>query len=253
MLQTRERGPLRRVNFELGVNKFSEIDKLPETITTPEGVIWTDLPYFVSDMAAIWVNQYATIGPDRINFSRFLARLATVGMEAICGIALILFRDTFETPRPLTHSTTDAGKASPKSTAELTIADLLDSVMGWLSEAGDKIRGLSNARWQDYPKDTGLGSSHSLYQDEPTILSVYPPEHKKWRFWTRRAREIFYQAEATGDEKLTELAERIYLRMSGEEGPTSELTKALEAHQARAYNAVIRLRVGSDSTVKEDH
>lgn len=101
------------------------------------------------------MNDFAAMdAAQRLNFSYFLAKCASTGLDhdRLFQIALLVFRDTFETVRPL-------GSLNDTDTAyeNLSIAALLPSACAWLREAGRKIIILSDVCWNDCPADIGRG------------------------------------------------------------------------------------------------
>lgn len=101
------------------------------------------------------MNDFAAMdAAQRLNFSYFLAKCASTGLDhdRLFQIALLVSRDTFETVRPL-GSLNDADTAYEN----LSIATLLPSACAWLREAGRKIIILSDVCWNDCPADIGRG------------------------------------------------------------------------------------------------
>lgn len=182
-----------------------------ETATTSDGVIWTDLPFFVSDMMSFWTKDCAGMSAvQRINFCSFLARLASVGLakEKLCSIMLILFRDALETPRSLGDLNANGNEDTTRSLIDLTIGDLLPAVGIWFSTAGTRIISLSNKSWHDCLDDSkAIGS---LYRDDvSTNLKSSGFSVERWIYWFRRLEEIAKEADKAGKTKLAELTNEI--------------------------------------------
>lgn len=113
-------------------------------------------------MTDFWVNDCAAMGAtQRLNFSYFLAKCASTGLDhdRLFQITLLVFRDTFETARPL-------GSINDTDTENFSMAALLTSACAWLREAGRKIILFSDISWHDCPDDIGRevlrSSSRSL-------------------------------------------------------------------------------------------
>ncbi|KAH7018940.1 hypothetical protein EDB80DRAFT_869615 [Ilyonectria destructans] len=182
-----------------------------ETETTSDGVIWTDLPFFVSDIMSFWTEDCAGMSAvQRINFYSFLARLASVGLakEKLCSIMLILFRDTLETPRSLGDLDANGNEDTTRSLMDLTIGDLLPAVGIWFSTAGTRIISLSNQSWHDCLDDSkAIGS---LYRDDvSTNLKSSGFSVERWIDWFRRLEEIAKEANKAGKTTLSELTNEI--------------------------------------------
>jgi hypothetical protein len=180
-----------------------------EIAQTPDGVLWETLPCFVADMTMYWVNDCATMeAGHRLNFAYFLARLATTGLDSdrLFQIALLLFRDTFETARPL-GSLNDAEDANTNGKlADLTIAALLPAACAWICEAGSRIVGLSDASWNDCSGEIGHGGATYLNSDlgQRSPSAGFSPG--RWLYWMKRLDEIVQEATKAGETALAEQA-----------------------------------------------
>lgn len=149
----------------------------------------------------------------RINVSRFLAKLASVGIEKLCSIASMLFRHTFETPRHLIAQPPTSGYYTIPTIADLSVAELLPSVLSWLQESQGRAGGFDVARLND---DAADNETNTPDGDEDSSLIMHPPRHTKWGLWARKARAISREAEAAGHTELADLAQRVYRMMIGE-------------------------------------
>ncbi|KAL6411750.1 hypothetical protein AUP68_04124 [Ilyonectria robusta] len=177
-----------------------------EMAVTSDGTIWTDLPFFASDMTDIWIKECAGMSAThRTNFSCFLSKLASVGLakEKLCGVALVVFRDALETPRPLDNLNSNCDENPDKVTADLSIADFLPAVGHWLGQAGTKMIELSEVSWQDCTEEAmAIGI---LYRDDAsTTVKSAGFSSERWIYWLRRLEEITEEANKIGNEKLAE-------------------------------------------------
>lgn len=177
-------------------------DNTLEIAKTSAGIIWEDLPFFTENMTDFWVNDCATMSPDqRVNFSCFLAKLASTGVDDnICGIALLVFKETFETPRLLGSIDDQSNEDTRWVLHDLTIAALLPAAQTWLVVAHNKIIQLSDKLWN---------SLATVRQDETTFTksdlgrrssAAFSPW--RWMYWLKRLEEIKEEAERAGEETL---------------------------------------------------
>lgn len=96
VLQTQARGVLARrpAASSAGDEATATTEREPAVLLTDVGSrrIWSDLPLFVPDMTAFWVQDGAHMSTvQRANFSHFLALLASTGaaQDGLGGLALI--------------------------------------------------------------------------------------------------------------------------------------------------------------------
>lgn len=188
ILQAREQGALTRQNPDHSTT---------DSASTSDGVIWIDLPYLVSDMTEFWAANYATMsGSQRLNISAFLARLASVGVagDRLCGIALMVLRETLETTRPIGEFQENENEDPSGTSDGLNIAALLPSVNVWLFHAGIKIVDLAESSWNDCPAHlSALGEL--LRQSSSEEFTKVGFSTQRWLYWLKRLQEI---AETTG-------------------------------------------------------
>jgi hypothetical protein len=78
ILHTREMGILSR---KIGPSKEGMEDQEMEIATTPDGNIWSDLPFLVDEVQAAWKMSTNFPSVERHNLSAFVARLASVGVR----------------------------------------------------------------------------------------------------------------------------------------------------------------------------
>ncbi|WEW55582.1 hypothetical protein PRK78_001013 [Emydomyces testavorans] len=219
ILRTRGLGPLTRpVHGSHGV----------EIARTPAGVLWEDLPFFVTDMTDFWINDCATMeASQRLNFAYFLARLASTGLDndRLCQIALLVFRDTFETVRPIGS----LEKSGDGTMHDLSIAALLPAACAWIREAGRKIIQLSDMSWNDCAGTIGQGGA-TFTQSELGQRSSAGFSPWRWMYWLKRLDEIMQEATQAGEKNLAEYAsEAIEFMLSHVEERKSRVLREFEA------------------------
>lgn len=158
----------------------------------------SDLPFFAHYMTRFLVDSYGSMTlSQRLGSASFLARLAGLGVanDHLCCIALVLFRETLETPRPFGTLKEDDKNGAPgvrKAMSELTIAELIVGLNAFAFGAGRKIIDLC------HQADTKC----SIKKDsELRNFGV-----KRWIGWVQRLRQISRQAK---DKELSLFAVRI--------------------------------------------
>ncbi|KAJ5245769.1 hypothetical protein N7489_005865 [Penicillium chrysogenum] len=194
ILRTRGRGPLTRPAPGGGI----------DIARTPDGTVWNDLPFLATDMAECWINDCAEMdSKQRLNSASFLAKLASTRIvnDRLCQIALVLFRNTFESERPLGSSNEPDDEDRRRTMHVLTIASLLPSACAWIREAGHDIILLSDVSWNDCSNSTiGRGGftfvQSELGQRAPGGFSPW-----RWLYWLKRLHQIADEA-SKADEKL---------------------------------------------------
>ncbi|KAH6605046.1 hypothetical protein Trco_006753 [Trichoderma cornu-damae] len=173
-----------------------------EIATTSAGFLWEDLPFFTADMTDFWVKDCATMSAaQRVNLSHFLAKLVSTGVDDnLCGIALLVFQDTFETVRSMGSLADQNNKDPHRTLHDLTITDLLPAAQAWLESASYKIIQLSDKLWN------GLAT---VKQDETTFTkselgrrssAAFSPW--RWMYWLKRLEEIKEEAKQAGEDAL---------------------------------------------------
>ncbi|KAB8068021.1 hypothetical protein BDV29DRAFT_185219 [Aspergillus leporis] len=171
ILHAREMGVISRRGAASGVE---------EEALTSNGKIWVDLPFLVQEVEVAWKAAAELPAKQRHNLSAFIARLSAWGVcdPELCACALSIFRDTFETRRPLTATNDKQGDAL------LSIAELLPAAVVWFELCAYKIESLclstqgfvsltigDLAREAQVVPDTGFSTS-------------------RWLFWRRRLEDI---------------------------------------------------------------
>jgi hypothetical protein len=205
VLQARHLGTL------TGRARGPESQEIEEAVTS-DGRIWTDLPFLVSDMTGYWLRNCANTGNvQRLNFTRFLANLASVqtAEDRLSGIALIIFRDALETPRPLGHlDEADQQGEEPSRTMEsISIASLLPSVQTWLFVAGPIIIQLSEDIWNgcDHP----ISHVGELLRQAAVEMPLEGFSIRRWLYWLQRLQEVKIDATRGGDSNLADFCGRM--------------------------------------------
>lgn len=198
LVRVQAMGPLIRVHKSTGEVKSA---------VTSDGLVWTDLPFFVADMTGFWVNDCAKMSADqRINFASFLAKIASVGLvkDKVSSIGLVLLRETLETPRPLGDLDANKNEDPSRSMSDLTVADLLPALNVWLNDTEKRVIHLCDQSWNDCPQD--VAAIGPLYRDDASTRNKVPGfSAERWIFWLRRLEEITEQAKAAGKDKVAEM------------------------------------------------
>ncbi|KAI2791882.1 hypothetical protein POX_c04762 [Penicillium oxalicum] len=175
---------------------------------TVDGTLWTDLPFLVGDMTSFWIEHGATMsGTHRLNFATFLAKLASarVAKDRMCQIALLLFRNVFETSLELRTGDESDGEDLNRGMRQLEVFHLLPAAVAWLKIAAHNLALLSEVCWSDCPSHISQGGEDFL---ESELGRRSPAGFSPWRymFWMKRLHEIQGQAKEAGEKTLEELA-----------------------------------------------
>lgn len=246
VLRTKGRGPLARpapsgCGFDIA--------------RTPAGALWNDLPFFVTDMTDFWVNDCATMkANERLNFASFLAKLASTRLDKdkLCQIAMSVFRETFETERPL-RMPEDTDESPGRIIYDLDIAALLPAACAWIREAGYTIILLSDMSWNDCSSSIGQGGDTFLKSELGQHASAgFSPW--RWLYWLKRLHGIVKEAEQAGEKHLAEQAtEAIETLLGNVEERNSKILRVFEAaddglRQDEAFSGLEKLVKGDDSS-----
>lgn len=100
------------------------------------------MPFFAEDMAHYWIQDCAAMSRTRChNLSSFLATVGGTGMQdEVCGIGIVVLRETFETARERGDDRSDDDTEDDRRNLDLlTIADLWDSARYWMAKASDRF------------------------------------------------------------------------------------------------------------------
>lgn len=175
---------------------------------TVDGALWNDLPFFVDDMTDLWVNNGGSMsGTHRLNFSTFLAKLAStrVAKDRLCQVALLVFRYLFESPQALRTEGESDEEDLDRGMKQLEIVNLLPSAIAWLKIAGHNLLLLSEVYWNQCPSDVSRGGVTFL---ESELGQRSPSGFSPWRymFWLKRLHEIQEEAKEASEQALEELA-----------------------------------------------
>lgn len=176
---------------------------------TVDGTLWNDLPFLVGDMTDFWINHGASMsGTHRLNFSTFLAKLAStrVAKDRMCQVALLIFRSLFENPQELRTGEESDEEDLNRGTKQLEIFHLLPAAVAWLKIARHNLLLLSEVYWNDCPSHISKGGEEFL---ESELGQRSPAGFSPWRymFWLKRLHEIQEEAKEANDKVLEELAD----------------------------------------------
>lgn len=151
--------------------------------------LWSDLPFLEQDLVQEWTERlyqmdYADSHKQHVNLASFVARLLSVGIEkgpAIC--VLSLFRETLETVRPLSTSSTDK---------ILSVQHLIEALAQLIEYGCDSVIELSN-----HPKPLTF---HGLSPDVLDLGELAVQSNRaiptsgfsveRWNFWIARLNEL---------------------------------------------------------------
>ncbi|KNG90485.1 hypothetical protein ANOM_001220 [Aspergillus nomiae NRRL 13137] len=171
ILHARGMGVLSRRNKASGVE---------EEASTSDGKIWVDLPFLAQEFQAAWKTADKLPARQRHNLSAFIARISAWGIcdPELFVCALSIFRDTFETRRPLTAANDQQGGDL------LPITDLLPAAVAWFELCAYKIESLCLE---------AQGFETSTIGDLAREAQVFPDtgfSTSRWLFWRRRLEAI---------------------------------------------------------------
>lgn len=223
VIQAKEQGVLVRGTQVTDTQDAATLETTLEAIT-PDGKIWTDLPFLVPDMTAYWVTGYAKMSAEqRLNFAAFLAKLASVGLndDRLSGIALIVLRDALETRRALGDLDDQQDEDPQRLEADVSIGSLLPAANVWLFTAGLKLIQLSDKHWNNCAPS--VSQCGDLAQENGTADIGFSPT--RWLFWLRRLDEIAKNARQAGKETLATHVQRMMDNMLIIVGDTESLVK----------------------------
>lgn len=185
---------------------------------TADGVLWSDLPFLVGDMRAVWVRDCARMaGPQRKNFAGFLAKLASARVcgDRLAAVGLLTLRFALEDPRrDLGSASGEDAEDEKRSIDWLDIAQLLPAACRWIKEAGIQLVVLSDVYWNDCPSEFGEGGVLFI-ESELVQGKRCPTGFSPWRymFWIKRLHEIREEADRAGKMQLKDFATDAIERM----------------------------------------
>ncbi|KAG5659145.1 hypothetical protein KAF25_000347 [Fusarium avenaceum] len=228
-----------------------------EIARTVEGTLWNDLPFLVTDMTKLWLDNCATLsGAHRLNFASFLAKLAStrVSKDRMCQIALMLFRSTLEEGRDLGTVEDKDDENKKRVMRSLDIAHLLPAVSVWIREAGPNLIQLSDVSWNDCPSSIGQGGPLFVQSElGKQCQNGFTPW--RWMFWLKRLHEIRDEASEAKEDTLEEhAAEAIDIMVSNVEERNSEIIRAYKNGSAYLHedHHLFRLKDLIKSETDED-
>jgi hypothetical protein len=143
-------------------------------------------------------------GTHRLNFSTFLAKLAStrVTKDRLCQIALLIFHTLFESPQVLRSGEESDDEDLNRGAKQLEVFHLLPAAVSWLKIANHNILLLSEVYWDDCPSHIGAEFLESeLGQRSPAGFSPW-----RYMFWLKRLHEIQDEAKEANEKAPEELA-----------------------------------------------
>ncbi|RYP19975.1 hypothetical protein DL765_003024 [Monosporascus sp. GIB2] len=158
-------------------------------VTTRKGALWSDMPFFAEDMALFWIQDCAKMSrTQRRNLHSFLATVGGVGIhDRICGVGIVVLRETFENPRERGDDRTDDTEDENRTMDSLTVTDLFDCARYWMVKARDRLERLSERNFCDIPY--GLGQLGPL-AEQAGVPDNGGFSMERLRFWRSRFREF---------------------------------------------------------------
>ncbi|KAI1336804.1 hypothetical protein F5Y15DRAFT_195433 [Xylariaceae sp. FL0016] len=226
ILETSSRGMLSR--SRLASSGEVEREYAPLYVRTGDDMIqqylWQDLPMLVPNMTSYWMRDFARMSrSQRVRLSHFLASLAAASTAqwayGLCGIALLVLRDTLESDRRLVRAIVEPGgedsENNGRSVDMLTIADLLLAVDAWLMRAGKRIVQLC-----EVGDGTADGSLSALIPEQICQTGPLAAEagvqsvtggfsSQRWLFWLRRLDEIGGELAGYENENVSPFVQRV--------------------------------------------
>ena len=232
ILEARELGLFVRKDNDNNAPQEREVARLPNGQS-----LWTDLPYLVQEVRDAWTKESnAYTSAERESLAVLTAKLCAVGVcpTELGDCALWLFREAFETERPLTMITTASGTTSlsgaslPADKGPIpSVVDLLPACLSWLRYANVKLAKLSvtaSSRTIDIEDASVLSAPGSLARQADITQGGFSVA--RWLFWRRRFKELY----ARGDSQVAKLARACF-----EESILTGLSVGLEIPGERMY------------------
>ncbi|KAI8963849.1 hypothetical protein F5Y11DRAFT_318178 [Daldinia sp. FL1419] len=172
------------------------VDFLPTTeravvASTSKGVLWSDMPFFVEDMTRLWTLEGAIMSrTQRRNLSAVLATLGGIGLDdKLCGIGIIVLRETFETPREQGSGDAPDTEDADRTMDAFTVMDLFDDCAGmWMRKCRDRFKRLSERGFSDFPPEVGRVGPLAKEAGVPDTGGF---SLKRLDFWIRKSGEIY--------------------------------------------------------------
>lgn len=115
---------------------------------------------------------------------------------------------------------------------DITVADLLPSILHWAFEAGAKLIQLADTRWDDCSDDARAhGQLYREYNRIDADVGAAGFGPMRWIFWLRRLEEIANDARAQDKASLADMAiEIMNTKLRDLNQGTSLVRSALEAN-----------------------
>ncbi|KAF7629712.1 hypothetical protein AFLA_013420 [Aspergillus flavus NRRL3357] len=199
ILEVREWGTVTRKK------KGASADEEPEQVILPNGQrLWVDIPYLVQEFQDAWMKEsMGYTAAQREGLAALTARLCAVGVypsELSC-CALWLFKETFETERPLIRVEGEGNATN----ACVPVVELLPACHAWLKYNSFKLA-MFTATNHDYPPpSTGDSVQASTAPGDLVPKSEFPCSGfsiPRWVFWRRRYKHFHH----CGNEQIAKLA-----------------------------------------------
>ncbi|CAI7658389.1 unnamed protein product [Penicillium manginii] len=184
VLNTREMGILLRRGESTDPHGCGE-----EAILPNEQRLWVDLPYFIEDVQAFWIQESVFLtAPERENLATWTAKICASGVFAneLSSVALWLFKETFEISRR-------SDKSEPGGNAELSsVVELLPACTAWMQFNNFKLVKLAVANYESQSmNETSLGALTVLGE---LVKNVQMPANgfsiPRWIFWRQRLKDL---------------------------------------------------------------
>ena len=244
ILEARELGLLvRKDNSENSESQEGEAARLPNGQS-----LWTDLPYLIQEIQDAWAKESNTYtSAERESLAVLTAKLCAAGVcpTELGNCALWLFREAFETERPLTKmaigsgTTTLSGVGLPADKGPIpSIVDLLPACLAWLRYANSKLAKLtvtaSSMTIVDIDDASALSAPGAFARQADITQGGFSVA--RWLFWRRRFKELY----GRGDSQVTKLARACF-----EESALAGLSVGLDIpgeklYQERLFEALDR-------------
>ncbi|KAE8314018.1 hypothetical protein BDV41DRAFT_534846 [Aspergillus transmontanensis] len=256
VLEAREWGTVARKK------KDASTDEEPEQVILSNGQrLWVDLPYLVQEFQDAWMKESMEYrAAQREGLAALTARLCAVGVypSELGRCALWLFKETFETERPLTRVEGDATNACAP------IVELLPACHAWLKYNSFKLA-MFTATNHDYPPpSTGDSAQASTAPGDLSPKSEFPCSGfsiPRWVFWRRRYKYFYH----CGTEQVAKLARacfeeamfkgtRMGIELPGEKIFLTRIFEALDAEMiARGMHSMEPQDIEIDMDWAEEH
>ncbi|KNG88752.1 hypothetical protein ANOM_002808 [Aspergillus nomiae NRRL 13137] len=199
ILEARECGPITRKKTN------APADEEPEPVILPNGQrLWSDLPHLVQEFQDAWMKEsMGYTAAQREGLAALTARLCALGVfpSELGRCALWLFKETFETERPLSRA---EGEVDATNGA-VPVVELLPACLAWLKYNSFNLAKFT-ATNHDYPAPSmGDDVPASTTPGDLAPKSEFPCSGfsiPRWVFWRRRYKHFYH----CGNEQVAKLA-----------------------------------------------